>query len=64
MWASKVISHVILSPGLPMRPFVWSYRRGVMLVLSWVMFGSVRSYEYVRPRMLLVCGVRFKLVIC
>ena len=64
MWASRVIAQVILSMGLYVRPFVWLYRRGVRLVLSWVMSGSVRSCEYVWPRILMVCGVRFKVMIC
>ncbi len=50
--------------GLHVRPLVWLYLRYVRLVLRWVISGSVRSCEYVRPRMLLWCGVRFRVVIC
>ena len=64
MWASRVVAHTIVSLGLHVSPFVWLYSKGGRLVFSWVMSGSMRSCEYVRPRMLLVCVVRFKVVIC
>ena len=64
MYASKVVAYLILSLGLLVMPLVWLYLRGVRLVLSWVISGSVRSCEYVRPRMLLWCGVRLRVVIC
>ncbi len=59
-----VVAQAILSLGLPVRPFAWLYRSGVRLVLSRVMSRSVRSCTYVLPMMLIVCGVRFRVVIC
>jgi len=57
VWVNRVVAQVILSLCLHVRPFVWLYRSGVRLV-------SMRSCAYVQPRMLLVCGVRFRVVIC
>jgi len=63
VWARSVVAHAHLSLGLPANQFIVLYCKAGRLVFNCVMSGSIRSCAYVRPRMLLVCAVRFRVAI-